>query len=81
MRTQSSSWLLVVLLVGLGAAAAAAGEVSGHWEGAIELPGTALTVLVDLVDDRRRLERHHRHPDAGRQGTRRWRTSAPPATP
>jgi uncharacterized protein len=49
MRTQSSSWLLVVLLVGLGAAAAAAGEVSGHWEGAIELPGTPLNVLVDLA--------------------------------
>ncbi len=48
MRTTSSLFCLVVLSLTLGTAAASS-DVSGHWEGAIELPGTTLTVLVDLV--------------------------------
>jgi hypothetical protein len=55
MRAKSSYLSFVVLILGLGMSAAvradgSAPAAAGHWEGAIELPGTALNVLVDLVD-------------------------------
>jgi pimeloyl-ACP methyl ester carboxylesterase len=59
MRTRSLNssqvvLVLVVLSLGLGMSAVVqakgpAPAAAGHWEGAIELPGVALTVLVDLV--------------------------------
>ncbi len=51
MRARISTVYLLASFFGLATSAAAAAPpaVAGHWEGAIELPGTSLTVLVDLT--------------------------------
>jgi uncharacterized protein len=49
MRTNSRYLSLVVLVLGFGSSNGGQSDApAGHWEGAIELPGTPLTVLVDL---------------------------------